>query len=52
METRVSRRVGFILLGVWLIAAGLMQILPGLGPLGLLMPALQLIAGILIIMGR
>ena len=52
METRVPRRFGFILLGVWLIAAALMQILPGLAPLGLLMPALQLIAGILIVVGR
>ena len=52
METQVPRRVGFILLGVWLIAAALMQILPGLAPLGLLMPALQLIAGILILIGR
>jgi hypothetical protein len=52
METRVPRRVGFILLGVWLIAAGLLQMVPGLAPIGLLMPALQLIAGILIIIGR
>jgi hypothetical protein len=44
--------LGFIVLGVWLIAAAVMQVLPALAPLGLLMPALQLIAGILIIMGR
>jgi hypothetical protein len=52
METRAWPRLGFILLGAWLIAAAAMQILPGLAPLGLIMPALQLIAGILIILGR
>jgi hypothetical protein len=52
METRPWPRLGFILLGVWLIAAGLMQILPGLAPFGLVLPALQLISGILIIIGR
>jgi hypothetical protein len=52
METRPWPRIGFILLGAWLIAAAAMQILPALGPLGLLMPALQLIAGIFIIIGR
>jgi hypothetical protein len=52
METRPWPRIGFILLGAWLIAAAAMQILPALGPLGLLMPALQLIAGIFIILGR
>ena len=52
METRNWPRIGFILLGVWLIAAAVMQILPALAPLGLLRPALQLIAGVLILIGR
>jgi hypothetical protein len=52
METRGWPRIGFILLGAWLIAAAAMQILPALGPLGLLMPALQLAAGICILIGR
>jgi hypothetical protein len=52
MDNRPPRRLGFILLGVWLIAAGVMQILPGLAPIGLIMPFLQLVAGILIIIGR
>jgi hypothetical protein len=47
-----TRRIGFILLGAWLVAAAAMQILPALGPLGLLMPALQLIAGICILIGK
>jgi len=52
METRTWPRIGLILLGAWLVAAAAMQILPALAPLGLLMPALQLIAGILILIGR
>jgi hypothetical protein len=52
MATQGTRRIGFIVLGVWLVAAAVMQILPGLAPLGLLMPALQLIAGIFILIGK
>ena len=53
MAFKVSRTLGFQVLAVWLIAAAVLQLVPGmLGGLGLLLPPLQLIAGILILIGR
>jgi hypothetical protein len=50
---RFNRQLGFVLLGVWLVAAAVLQLVPGLlGVLGLLMPLLQLAAGLLILIGR
>jgi hypothetical protein len=53
MSVRFNRNLGFQLLGVWLIAAAIIQMVPGiLGPIGLLLPPLALIAGLLILIGR
>lgn len=53
MPTTLPRQLGFVLLGIWLIAAGVLQLVPGLlGGLGLLLPPLQLAAGLLILIGR
>jgi hypothetical protein len=53
MNLRLSRNLGFTLLGVWLIAAAVLQFVPGLLlGLGMLLPLLQLAAGLLILIGR
>jgi len=53
MPVKLSRQLGFILLGVWLVAGALIQLVPGvLGGLGLLLPPLELAAGLLILFGR
>ena len=50
---RLTRNVGMLLLGIWLILTGLLQIasisIPGIGPI---MALLAIVAGILILMGR
>jgi hypothetical protein len=49
----LTRNVGMLLLGIWLILTGLLQIasisIPGIG---IIMALLAIIAGILILMGR
>jgi hypothetical protein len=53
MALKLSRTLGFQVLAVWLIAAAVLQLVPGLlAGLGLLLPLLQLIAGLLILIGR
>jgi hypothetical protein len=53
MSVKLGRNLGFMLLGVWLIAGALIQLAPGiLGGLGLFLPPLELAAGILILVGR
>jgi hypothetical protein len=53
MPLTLTRHLGFQVLAVWLIAAAVIQLVPGiLGPLGLLLPPLQLLAGLLILIGR
>jgi hypothetical protein len=53
MPATLPRSLGFQLLAVWLIAGALIQLLPGaLGGLGLLLPPLELVAGLLILIGR
>jgi hypothetical protein len=49
---RLSRNAGFQVLGIWLIAAALIQFIPGLVGLGIILTALQLVAGLLILLGR
>jgi hypothetical protein len=50
---RPTRTLGFQLLGVWLVAQGIMGLTPILLPgLGLVMALLALIAGLLILVGR
>jgi hypothetical protein len=49
----LTRNMGMLLLGIWLILTGLLQIasisIPGIG---IIMALLAIIAGILILMGR
>ncbi len=50
---RATRTVGFQLLGVWLIAQGVMGLAPILLPgLGVVVSLLALISGLLILIGR
>ena len=44
--------VGFILLGLWLILFGLSALIPQMGPMGIFIAVLAIVAGILIIVGR
>lgn len=48
---RVTRNLGFLLLGIWLILIGLAEFV-SLGSIGTVMNILALIAGILIVLGR
>jgi hypothetical protein len=53
MSVKLSRNLGFMLLGIWLVAGAAIQLVPGvLGGLGLLLPPLELAAGLLILIGR
>ena len=50
---RPTRTLGFQLLGVWLIAQGILSLVPILLPgIGVLMSLLALVAGLLILIGR
>jgi hypothetical protein len=50
---KVTRNLGMSLLGVWLIATGLIPLLNfGFSGLGTIMAALAIAAGVLIIVGR
>ena len=50
---RLTRNVGMLLLGIWLIVTGLLQIasisIPGIG---ILLALLAIVAGVLILIGR
>jgi hypothetical protein len=50
---RLTRNMGMLLLGIWLILTGLLQIasisIPGIG---IILALLAIVAGILILMGR
>jgi hypothetical protein len=50
---RPTRTLGFQLLGVWLVAQGIIGLVPILLPgLGVVMALLALIAGLLLLLGR
>lgn len=50
---KVTRNFGFLLLGIWLIATGLIPLLNfSFSGLGILMAAVAIAAGALIIVGR
>lgn len=50
---RPTRTLGFQLLGVWLVAQGIVSLVPILLPgLGVVMSLLALVAGLLILVGR
>ena len=54
MSMEVTKNVGMLLLGIWLIVSGLVTIVPALffNGLGTLMAILAVIAGILILMRK
>lgn len=52
MKIAITKNVGFLLLGIWLIATGLSAFIPVLGSLGLVWAILAIIAGVMILLGR
>lgn len=48
---RITRNLGFLLLGIWLILTGLEAFVP-LGSIGLLLSLLAIAAGVLILLQR
>lgn len=49
---RLPKNLGLLVLGVYLILVGILPFVPALGQISPLVPALALIAGILILIGR
>ena len=50
---RVTRNLGMLLLGIWLILTGLLQVASiSIAGIGILMALLAIVAGALIIVGR
>jgi len=53
MRMRVTKNLGMLLLGIWLILSGLLPMLHvGLGELSIAMELLAIVAGALILLGR
>jgi len=53
MRMRVTRNLGMLLLGIWLILSGLLPMLHvGLGDLSIALQLLAIVAGALILIGR
>ena len=53
MRLKVTRNLGMLLLGIWLILSGLLPLLHvGLGELSMLLQLLAIVAGALILIGR
>lgn len=50
---RLTRNIGMLLLGIWLILTGLVQIASiSIAGLGLILALLAIVAGVLILLGR
>ena len=50
---RLTRNVGMLLLGIWLILTGLLQVASiSIAGIGVIMALLAIVAGILILIGR
>jgi len=49
---RLTKNLGLLVLGVWLIATGLTAFIPAINGLGLLLSILAIAAGVLILLGR
>lgn len=49
---RVTRNLGFLLLGIWLILTGLVAFVPSIAGLGVILSLLAVLAGIFILFGR
>jgi len=53
MRMKLTRNLGMLLLGIWLILSGLMPLLSlSFSGLGMLMAILAIVAGALILLGR
>jgi hypothetical protein len=49
---RFTKNIGMLLLAIWLIAWGLVALIPALSGLGLILAILAIAAGIFILLGR
>ncbi len=49
---RLTKNLGMLLLGIWLVAWGLIALIPTLSGLGLILAILAIAAGVLILLGR
>ncbi len=49
---KFNRNIGMLLLAIFLIAWGVLQLIPGLGGLWLILAILAIAAGIFILLGR
>ena len=49
---RLTKNLGMLLLGIWLIAWGLMAFIPAINGLGPILAILAIAAGVLILLGR
>jgi hypothetical protein len=49
---RFTKNIGMLLLAIWLIAWGLVQLVPALGGLSLVLAVLAIAAGIFILLNR
>jgi len=49
---RLTKNLGMLLLGIWLIAWGLVALIPALNGLGLVLAILAIATGVLILLGR
>ena len=52
MRYIVTKNLGLLLLGIWLILMGLVGFVPLIASLGILVPFLAIAAGVLILLGR
>lgn len=52
MKIMFTKNLGMLLLGVWLILFGLAGFVPLVASLGILIPFLAIVAGVLILIGR
>ena len=49
---RLTKNLGMLLLAIWLIAWGLVTLIPALNGLGIILAILAIAAGVLILLGR
>lgn len=52
MKVAITKNLGMLLLGTWLILMGLAGFVPLIASLGILIPFLAIAAGVLILIGR
>lgn len=49
---KITKNLGMLLLGIWLIATGLSTFIPAISGLGLVLALLSVAAGVLILLGK